>query len=270
MSNIVQRTLSGALYIALIIISLILHPLVFGMLSIVLNLIAVRELNRMPLFPGLRKSIVPVILSCSMVLISVIILSNKISPVFIVFSGILLCFTYFVIALFSKEGNPVSYLANVFFGFIYITIPLIIMNLVQQTSLSKGIPYALALFIFIWTNDTFAYLSGISFGSHKMFERISPKKSWEGFIGGLIMTVAASFVFYKFFPVMCYLNWAFFGLLTVLAAVFGDFTESMIKRVAGVKDSGSVMPGHGGVLDRIDSLLFAAPVIYIFLYFILK
>jgi phosphatidate cytidylyltransferase len=103
-----------------------------------------------------------------------------------------------------------------------------------------------------------------------MFERVSPKKSWEGFAGGLIMTVGASFIFYKFFPFFGYSNWMIFGLLTALAAVFGDFIESMLKRTAGIKDSGDILPGHGGILDRIDSLLFAGPVIYIFLNIILK
>jgi phosphatidate cytidylyltransferase len=270
MSNIIQRTLTGALYIALVILSLIIHPLVFGIITIVFNYIAIRELSRMPLFPGSKKSNIPVILSCLIILGAIIIIHYKFSLAYIIFSLIAFIFTCFAIILFRKEGNPVSNLANIFFGFIYITLPLVILNLVQQTSVSKGIPFTLALFIFIWTNDTFAYLSGIAFGRHKMFERISPKKSWEGFIGGLIMTASVSLIFYKLYPGMGYMNWVVFGSITTLAAVFGDFIESMIKRTAGVKDSGSIMPGHGGILDRIDSLLFAGPVIYIFLFFILK
>jgi phosphatidate cytidylyltransferase len=270
MSNIVQRTISGVLYISIVILSLFTHPLVFGIVTIALNFIAIGELTKMPLFSGYKKSNIPSFLNSLLILFSLIILNGKFNPIYIIFSLITLCFVYFAIALFSKDSNPVSNLAGLFFGLVYITIPLVILNLVQQTSVKTAVPYTLALFVFIWTNDTSAYLSGITFGKHKMFERISPKKSWEGFFGGLIMTVAVSLVFYKIFPAIGYAKWMFFGLLTTLAAVFGDFIESMIKRTAGVKDSGSIMPGHGGILDRIDSLLFAGPVIYIYLYFILN
>jgi phosphatidate cytidylyltransferase len=270
MSNIVVRTLTGALYIILVILSLVLHPIVFGFLTLVFNYIALRELNKMSLFPGFKSPNVTAILNCLLILVSVIVLNFRINPTYIIFSSILLIFIYFAVVLFIKEGSPVLILSNVFFGLFYITFPLLLLNLLQQTSISKEIPFTLALFIFIWTNDTFAYLSGMALGKHKMFERISPKKSWEGFAGGLIMAVAISYIFFRLFPDIGYLNWIIFAFLTAVSAVFGDFVESMLKRTAGVKDSGSIMPGHGGMLDRIDSLLFAGPAIYIFINIVLK
>jgi phosphatidate cytidylyltransferase len=270
MSNIVQRTLTGFIYIVLIILSLILHPLYFGILTMVFNFIAIRELNKMSLFSVIRNLNMSAALSSLLIGISLILLYYKFNIGYVIFASIMLSFTYFAIALFVKGSSPVSQLANALFGLIYVTVPLIILNLLQQSSISKAIPFTLALFIFIWINDTFAYLCGIAFGRHKIFERISPKKSWEGFAGGIIMTVAASFLFYKLFPGLGHVNWMIFALLTALTAVFGDFVESMLKRTAGVKDSGSIMPGHGGMLDRIDSVLFAGPVIYIFINILLK
>jgi phosphatidate cytidylyltransferase len=126
------------------------------------------------------------------------------------------------------------------------------------------------VFVIIWTNDTFAYLSGLAFGKHRMFERISPKKSWEGFAGGLFMAIIASMVFYYFFPAPGLVNWILFGILTVIVSNLGDFFESFLKRKAGTKDSGTLLPGHGGMLDRIDSMLFVSPVIFIYLLLILK
>jgi phosphatidate cytidylyltransferase len=175
-----------------------------------------------------------------------------------------------VLALFYKNGNPIHNTAFALFGSIYVSVPLIFLNLIQQISLKYNVSFALAMFVMIWTNDTFAYLAGIAFGKHKMFLQISPKKSWEGFAGGLIMVMIASLLFYYFFPDPGLVNWLLFGIITTIAAVFGDFFESLIKRTASIKDSGSILPGHGGMLDRIDSMLFVCPVIFIYLLIILK
>jgi phosphatidate cytidylyltransferase len=173
-----------------------------------------------------------------------------------------------ILPLYQKTGDPLSTIQFSLFGSLYITIPFIILNLIQQLSLEDGIPYTLALFIIIWTNDTFAYLSGMAFGKHKFFERISPKKTWEGFIGGLIMGVIAALVFNYFFPETGLMQWILFAILSSIASVYGDFVESLIKRKANMKDSGTMLPGHGGMLDRVDSILLASPVIYIYLFLI--
>jgi phosphatidate cytidylyltransferase len=167
--------------------------------------------------------------------------------------------------LFIKVKSPVLYLVFALFNTVYISLPLILLNFIQLESLQMEIPFALAIFIVIWTNDTFAYLGGISFGKHKMLKRVSPLKSWEGFLGGLIMVIPVLLIFYHFFPSFGIVNWIIFGLLTVIFGVTGDFLESLIKRGADIKDSGNLLPGHGGILDRIDSVLIAIPVIFIYL-----
>ena len=123
------------------------------------------------------------------------------------------------------------------------------------------------LFVLIWSSDTFAYLTGKFFGKHKMAPKISPKKTWEGFAGGVILTLVLGFFVERFFPELRG-NWMIVGLLVSVFAPLGDLVESQLKRSFAVKDSGNIIPGHGGVLDRLDSFIICAPVIY--LYFILE
>ena len=122
------------------------------------------------------------------------------------------------------------------------------------------------LFVLIWSSDTFAYLSGRLFGKHKMAPKISPKKTWEGFAGGVILTLVFAFFIEEYFPELRG-NWIVVGFLVSVFAPLGDLVESQLKRSFGVKDSGNIIPGHGGILDRLDSFIICAPVVY--LYFIL-
>ena len=124
------------------------------------------------------------------------------------------------------------------------------------------------MFIIIWTNDTFAYLSGLAFGKHKLFERISPKKTWEGFFGGLIIALVFGYFLHRFISEISLIQWLILTGIIVISSVIGDLVESLFKRTAGIKDSGNIMPGHGGMLDRIDSLLFVAQILYFYLQII--
>lgn len=123
------------------------------------------------------------------------------------------------------------------------------------------------LFVLIWSSDTFAYLTGKFFGKHKMAPKISPKKTWEGFAGGVVLTLLLGFFVEQYFPELRG-NWMIVGLLVSIFAPLGDLVESQLKRSFAVKDSGNIIPGHGGVLDRLDSFIICAPVVY--LYFILE
>lgn len=123
------------------------------------------------------------------------------------------------------------------------------------------------LFVLIWSSDTFAYLVGKFFGKHKMAPKVSPKKTWEGYIGGVVLTLIIGFLIEKFGPNLRG-NWMIVGFLVATFAPLGDLVESQLKRNFGVKDSGNILPGHGGVLDRLDSFIISAPVVY--LYFILQ
>lgn len=126
---------------------------------------------------------------------------------------------------------------------------------------------ACMLFVLIWSSDTFAYLAGRLFGKHKMAPSISPKKTWEGFSGGVLLTLVLSFFVEKYYPELRG-NWIVVGFLISIFAPLGDLVESRLKRIFSVKDSGAVIPGHGGILDRLDSFIICTPVLY--LYFVLE
>jgi len=148
------------------------------------------------------------------------------------------------------------------FAYFYIIVPLICLVWIFEV---EGRIYVLALFAFVWVNDTFAYLVGSAIGKRKLFERISPKKTWEGFFGGLIFAVFAGFLFSHFTADNNLIKWLGLAVVVVIFGTMGDLFESYIKRNLNVKDSGTILPGHGGFLDRLDSILFASPVALIYL-----
>lgn len=141
-----------------------------------------------------------------------------------------------------------------------------LMSLLNPANTVVYTPYLLLGFmLLIWIYDTFAYLSGLLIGRHKLFERVSPKKTWEGVIGGMIVTMGLSVFMPLFFPDLLWYNWLILSFITCIAATYGDLIESLFKRTINVKDSGNLIPGHGGVLDRFDSLLIACPIAFVYL-----
>lgn len=173
--------------------------------------------------------------------------------------------------LFGKHPNPIANLGTIMLSQMYVVLPLSLINVLAFTPFEcfhSEAPYyaiTLAIYIFIWINDTGAYLSGITLGKHKMFPRISPKKSWEGAIGGALATIASAFIVAHFYTFMELWQWIGMAIVVILAGTFGDLTESMMKRQLDIKDSGHILPGHGGFLDRLDSMLFAIPAVVAYL-----
>ena len=167
--------------------------------------------------------------------------------------------TTFVCELWRKSPTPIANIATTFMGVIYVALPMAALLFVPQMLVGKWSAWAMLAFVsIIWVNDVFAYLVGVTLGKHRLCERISPKKSWEGFFGGLVGAVGVAVLFGHLFGGNL-IVWGGLGLVTALAGVAGDLVESLIKREVDVKDSGKIMPGHGGFLDRFDALYLAAP-----------
>lgn len=185
--------------------------------------------------------------------------------------------TYLLILIssttFIKRNDVLHGIIYSAFGQMYITLPMCLLMLISysQPFIYGGNGYdhipILAIFVFLWVNDTAAYFIGTLIGKHKLIEHISPKKSIEGFIAGVFFTVISSFIFARLFPDFSIVYWIVFAVIVSLFGTLGDLFESLIKRTSSVKDSGNLIPGHGGILDRIDSLLVATPAV--FLYFII-
>ena len=167
--------------------------------------------------------------------------------------------TTFVCELWRKSPTPIANIATTFMGVIYVALPMAGILFIPQLLVGEWSAWAMLAFIsIIWVNDVFAYLVGVTIGKHSLCERISPKKSWEGFFGGLVGAVGVSVLFGHLFGGNL-LVWGGLGLVMALSGVAGDLVESLMKREADVKDSGKMMPGHGGFLDRFDALLLAVP-----------
>jgi phosphatidate cytidylyltransferase len=172
--------------------------------------------------------------------------------------------------LYEKQQDPITHAAYIFLGQTYIALPFALLNIIAFHGIASETPVynslmIFSLFVFIWVNDTGAYLVGIALGKHKLFERISPHKSWEGFVGGLVFTIASALIFAHFVPEIKFYHWIGLSLSVVVFGTWGDLIESLIKRTLDVKDSGCALPGHGGYLDRVDSLLLA---VYAMLFYV--
>jgi phosphatidate cytidylyltransferase len=176
-----------------------------------------------------------------------------------------------IVFLFDDAIQTISKASKYIYLLGYILLPFIFITKISFGVKDYNPKIIIGLFILIWTNDTFAYLVGKSIGKHKLLERISPKKTIEGFIGGVVFAVFAGFLISKLyikpsanFSEKSILIWTIIALIVGIFGTIGDLIESKFKRVAGVKDSGKIMPGHGGILDRLDSVIFVAPFVYLF------
>jgi phosphatidate cytidylyltransferase len=176
-----------------------------------------------------------------------------------------------IVFLFDDTAQSLSKLSKYIYLIGYILLPFIFITKISFGIKDYNPKIIIGLFILIWTNDTFAYLVGKSIGKHKLLERISPKKTIEGFIGGVVFAVFAGFLISKLyikaspsFSEKSILIWTIIALIVGIFGTIGDLIESKFKRIAGIKDSGKIMPGHGGILDRLDSVIFVAPIVYLF------
>ena len=179
----------------------------------------------------------------------------------------------FVIELFRNKPHPFQNIGHTLIGLLYVQIPFLFLpslaikkNNALLTLEEQFTPYIiLGFFILIWSNDTFAYIIGRAIGKTKLYERISPKKTWEGFIGGILCTQGSAYLLGMYFTDLAPIHWHIVALLISIFGTLGDLVESMLKRSLGVKDSGNILPGHGGILDRFDGVLISAPFVATYL-----
>ncbi len=175
-----------------------------------------------------------------------------------------------IIELYLKDNHPFENIAVVLTSFLYVVLPFSLytqLGYIQSSVYNFEIP--MGLLFLIWANDSGAYVFGVTLGKNRLFERISPKKSWEGFFGGLILALVMAYILSKYFNSLEQIHWLVIAVIAVVIGTYGDLVESMLKRSKDIKDSGSFMPGHGGALDRFDALLLAAPMVYLYLHLFL-
>lgn len=276
MTNLIRRTITGAFIVIFVLGGLWLHPVSFFLVGAVMIAGTQREYFVMVRGSGLRPQMVAGIITGLVlyVIATFIAIGWLTTRWFLIMIPVLAA--VMTIELFRKTEKPFDSLAHTFFSIIYTAVPfsLFPFSAFNRTGLAplvkmQGIEFSpgilIGFFLLMWTYDTSAYLIGSSIGKHRMFERISPKKSWEGCIGGLILALLVARLISGWLGVTDRAGWMIIALIVVVAGTVGDLLESMLKRSLGLKDSGTIMPGHGGFLDRFDSVVLAFPLVYLFL-----
>lgn len=260
MKNVVVRSLSGIVYIALIVFCTLSGSYWFLALTVLLGLGGMYELFRLADNDEEKKRH-PAIYAMDMVAGTALVIT-PFYPILLT-----LAFLYvplrLILEIYTKDEAPLKSVGVSFLSIMYVAFPLAALS--QLLMISRSGSLVLAMFILIWISDTGAFCVGSLIGKHRLFPRISPKKSWEGFFGGVAFCICAAFImkqfFGGFFESESWLLMLSMGVTVPCAATLGDLVESMFKRAAGVKDSGNIMPGHGGFLDRTDSLLIVSPIV---------
>ena len=273
-NNFIQRAVTGVLFVIVLVGCILYSPLSFGILFTIISVLSVHEFAQL-VSKSSEVSINKTITALGgaylfLALMSFCTQQSVGARVFLPYLGLLL---YMMITeLYLKKKNPTGNWAYSRLSQLYVALPFALLNVLafQNSPETGSVTYnpilPLSIFVFIWLSDTGAYCVGSLIGKHRLFERISPKKSWEGSIGGGIFSIASSLGFAHFFPFMPGWQWVGLAIVVVIFGTWGDLTESLMKRQLGIKDSGNILPGHGGMLDRFDSALMAIPAAVVYLY----
>jgi len=258
------RTMWGTLFVIVLTGAILLGPYAYAMLFLVLSIFTLKEFYQLTTQFGFSPQLIPGLFVGGIIFILSFLETNNILTSKLYFVLVPMIFFFLVNELYRRKENPLGNIAITVLGNLYVSVPFSMLNYFVFRSNSPEIVYnsslLISIFIFIWSSDSGAYLFGCKFGRRRLFERISPKKSWEGFFGGLITAIVAAWLLSLIFTQYSFSLLVLLSVVTVLAGTMGDLIESMFKRSIGVKDSGQFMPGHGGLLDRFDSLLLASPM----------
>jgi phosphatidate cytidylyltransferase len=285
LKNLIIRTISGVVLLAVVLGAAFAGPIGYGALLLLITGVGVWEFYAMARAKGVEPQRgLGIVGSLGLTLTGTSILCVNYLDYYhedfillgIAIAALAIMFT-FVVEVFRNRQTPIHNIATTILGIVYVGLPLAVMAIIPMLLQNPDFKdpywnawYFLFYLFLVWGNDVFAYLFGITLGKHKLCERLSPKKSWEGFVGGILGSMAVGAIAATFFD-SSYPFWIGLALVVALSSVVGDLVESMFKRDAGVKDSGKIMPGHGGMLDRFDALIVSAPfaLVYIVITFLL-
>ena len=269
MNNFLKRSLTGVIYVAVILAGTMIHSLIFAVVFLSLMILTQFEFYKLMEKAGYNPQKILALVLGGLLFVTCYLAGRKIIP----FQFSLLFFPFMIIIFLAevlhKKQGALHNSALTLGGFIYVAVPFSLLNFIVFPGFpedNRFYPWILVgIFLIIWMYDSMAYVGGTQFGKHKMCEKISPNKSWEGLITGAVFAIIMGILNAVIFQSLSIFAWIVSAVLVVGFGTFGDLFESKIKRELNVKDSGNILPGHGGFLDRLDSLLFLIPVIYIWL-----
>ncbi len=264
------RAITGFFFVVVMLGSLLLGEYAFAVFFIVLSMLCLVEFYKL-----VKTDIIRPHRSLGVLLAGTIITPMVLNFLFqdyfkYLFLAVPAAISICIVELFRKKEHPFINLAFTYFGILFIIIPFCFFTASAFIGSTFNFHFPLSFMLLLWASDTGAYIFGVNFGKHKLFERHSPKKTWEGFFGGMATSLLSAYIISAQFNDLTFPQWAVVSLIVVIAGTFGDLFESMLKRSIKIKDSGSFLPGHGGLLDRFDGFLFAAPLAYMYIYWIIN
>ena len=272
-SNFTQRAITGIVFVVVLVGCILWGSISFSLLFTLITALSVHEFGHlMNTYNGgsLNKTITALGGAYLFLALGSFCIGATDARIFLPYLFLLL---YVMITeLYLKKANPLGNWASSMLSQLYIALPFALLNILayhnspENSSVTYNPILPLSIFVFIWLSDTGAYCVGSLIGKHRLFERISPKKSWEGSVGGAVFSIASSLIFAHCYPFFSIAQWAGLAAVVVVFGTWGDLTESLMKRQLGIKDSGNILPGHGGMLDRFDSALMAIPAAVIYIY----
>jgi len=264
MSSFLKRSLSGLIYAILFVSTMVYSKETYVLLTSLFGFFCLWELQKLTNY----KSYIPYLLLIAaisyIVFLPRIALLNDVLLVLVLSSSL-----QHIIFLYSKRKYPQTKLEKFDVSFRYLILSFGFLMMLPMIESAYEYMIILPLVLFIWANDSFAYLIGKNFGKRKLFQSVSPKKTIEGFIGGIFFTIVTAIIIANYSDLFSMTHWIVLSIITSVLGTTGDLVESKLKRQAKVKDSGYIMPGHGGLLDRLDSLLFVAPFVYLYIHYLI-
>lgn len=271
MNNLITRSLTGIIFVLVIVGSVIAGRWVFALLFLFVSILTQLEFFHLLSKSGYKPQTyfglgAGIFLYAT--LVSGALGVGGITGINIITINLIPLVLVFILALYAGSANPFADIGLTLTGIFYIALPFGLLNYFYLSSpFPNGVNYGVLLgfFLILWLNDTAAYLVGSAIGKHRLFERISPKKSWEGSIGGALFALFAAWLLSNYFTAILPWQWFAIAIIIVVFGTMGDLVESMLKRSLGIKDSGNILPGHGGMLDRFDAVLLSAPVVFVFI-----
>lgn len=265
-NNLTQRIITGMLGAALIIFGIAYSEWTYFAIFFFICIVSLWEFYGLAGLDGMipQKSFGTI---CGMIIfcLSFFIEQRSISYRYYFLIFPLLACVYMIKLYKKSERKPFTNIAFTFLGIFYVAIPFALLNIASFENGYYNHQIMVGCLLILWASDTGAYFAGTRFGKRKLFERISPKKSWEGAVGGALLAFIFAVVIARYFVTLAFWQWMSIAVIIIIGGVFGDLVESLLKRSIEIKDSGDSLPGHGGFLDRFDGLLISAPFIVAFL-----
>lgn len=265
MSNFLKRILTGSAFVAVLLGCTWYGQFSFSILFFIITVLGVWEFYKLSeIGDGKPQKILGTITGAAVFASNAFVCMGYDHRILIF--NIPLIFLIFIVELYSKADNPFGNIATTILGIIYIAVPFSILNYLVTFTGSYNYEVLFGFFFILWCSDSGAYLTGSAFGKLKLFPRVSPGKTWEGSIGGALLSYVAVFIIAKWYSSITLTDWMVIAAILIVIGTLGDLVESLLKRSKNVKDSGNLLPGHGGILDRFDSLIMATPFVFSYLY----